>query len=387
MQGENTRNENAHSAGTEWTKEGGNTTRKVAVFPPAATAPAPTACVYFDKDEIKRRLSVPELLRHFGVEAGKGAICCPLPGHDDKNASFCITDNGTKFKCFGCGAGKGDVLALHSYLNGGNGRAQYADIAACASIAGIVGPTVPTPSHAIARPAPVTSAEVRPSRIYKSPETAERAYAWRINSDARTDGEPEGWHAVKSWAYRWADGTEAGRVVRFENGTTNEKTGKPDKTLRPLAKVAGGWTRRKPDGGFPLYHLPELNAAPDSSLVFVCEGEKATDALVGLELVATTAAFGSSSAGNADWSPLAGRRVVIVPDNDESGNRYAETVTRALLGLDPPTTPFLLDLPDLPEKGDAVEWVAACRAEGMDDGTIRARITRIRTNGSTWRMG
>jgi hypothetical protein len=342
---------------------------------PSSTTPGRTARPYFDKEEIKRRLSIPDLLRSRGIEAKDGeSISCPLPGHKDKDPSFSITENGTKFKCFGCGAGKGDVLALHSYLNGGNGRATYEDIAACASLAGITGPTVPTPAPAIGRPAPVTSIETKPSRVYKSPETAERAYAWRINSDARKDGDPDGWHAVKSWTYRRADGTEAGRVVRFGNGQIDPTTGKPDKKIRPLAKVAGGWARSKPDGGFPLYHLPELIAAPGSSLVFVCEGEKATDALVRVGLVATTAAFGSSSAANADWSPLTGRRVVIVPDHDESGTRYARTVARALLDLDPPTTSFWLDLPDLPEKGDAVEWVAACRAERMDDETIRARI-------------
>ena len=36
----------------------------------------------------------------------------------------------------------------------------------------------------------------------------------------------------------------------------------------------------------------------------------------------------------ADWSPLAGRRVLIWPDADEPGAKYAGDVARILHGLD-----------------------------------------------------
>ena len=44
--------------------------------------------------------------------------------------------------------------------------------------------------------------------------------------------------------------------------------------------------------------------------------------------VAITSSGGSNAAGKADWSPLSGRHVVIWPDNDEPGRRYAADVAR-----------------------------------------------------------
>ena len=72
----------------------------------------------------------------------------------------------------------------------------------------------------------------------------------------------------------------------------------------------------------PLYGLDHLvlrAAAP----VLVVEGEKAADAAAKLfpDHVAVTSSGGSNAAGKADWSPLAGRQVVIWPDRDAPGPR------------------------------------------------------------------
>jgi putative DNA primase/helicase len=63
----------------------------------------------------------------------------------------------------------------------------------------------------------------------------------------------------------------------------------------------------------PLYGLPDL---ADIKRAYVAEGEKAADAARSIGLVATTSPHGSKSAEKADWSPLAGKEVVILPDND-----------------------------------------------------------------------
>ncbi|MBK9189884.1 MAG: DUF3987 domain-containing protein [Phycisphaerales bacterium] len=80
-------------------------------------------------------------------------------------------------------------------------------------------------------------------------------------------------------------------------------------------------------GPHPLYRLPELLASPGSR-VYVTEGEKAADAAHAFGLVVTTSAGGSQRAKGSDWSPLAGRDVVILPDHDDSGERYADDVAR-----------------------------------------------------------
>jgi len=56
---------------------------------------------------------------------------------------------------------------------------------------------------------------------------------------------------------------------------------------------------------------------------------------VGLGLLATTSPHGSKSAGKADWTPLAGREVIILPDADDAGEGYAEDVSAILTTLTP----------------------------------------------------
>lgn len=322
---------------------------------------------YSDGDAIKRCLSVPDVLEHFAIQTGSGGVIrCPLPGHEDTNASFSIIDGGKAFCCHGCGR-KGDVFALFSYLSGGDGKATRETFAECAKLAG-VSATLPETRLEIAGKEP---------RTYPIPQMAAAALAQGMNRGAKEQKRPDGWHAVQEWTYCHADGTEAGRVLRFENGTVDPDSGKAAKYIRPLAKVAGGWRVGDPEGGFPLYRLPELLAATTETTVYVCEGEKAGDALADLGLVVTTCAHGAKSASKADWSPLAGRRVVVVPDNDEAGRGYAETVTGAVLALDPPGEVSQLHLPDLPERGDAVEYIAACRDKGMDDAAIRAEVEHL----------
>ena len=47
--------------------------------------------------------------------------------------------------------------------------------------------------------------------------------------------------------------------------------------------------------------------------------KKAADAARSIGLAATTSPHGPRSAGKADWSPLAGKEVIILPDNDQPG--------------------------------------------------------------------
>jgi putative DNA primase/helicase len=77
----------------------------------------------------------------------------------------------------------------------------------------------------------------------------------------------------------------------------------------------------------PLYRLPELIADP-AAAVIVTEGEKKADAVPTLfpGHVGTTSIGGCNAAKFSDWAPLAGRSVIIWPDHDEPGRRYADDV-------------------------------------------------------------
>jgi len=163
-----------------------------------------------------------------------------------------------------------------------------------------------------------------------------------------------------TWRYDNTDGQPVGFVIRWDKPT--------GKDVRPVSRTADGrWTIGGMMEPRPLYGLPDLLKAQSGgggSRVYVCEGEKAADAARAVGLIATTSAHGSKSASKTDWSPLAGREVIILPDTDDAGERYADDVAGLLgkLTADPRAAPVVkvVHLPDLPfgEGGDMADFVA-----------------------------
>lgn len=96
------------------------------------------------------------------------------------------------------------------------------------------------------------------------------------------------------------------------------------KTVRP---VRAGIT---PDIR-PLWQPDGSPRIAKSPIVMLCEGEKTADALhrLGAPSVATWAG-GTNGVDKADYEPLRGRTVVIVPDNDEPGQKAARTLQTIL---------------------------------------------------------
>jgi len=168
------------------------------------------------------------------------------------------------------------------------------------------------------------------------------------------------------WTYTDQQGTPVGLVLRW-NGPSG-------KTIRPVSRRESGWIVGGMSAPRPLYRLAELATSPR---VYICEGEKAADAVNALGLVATTSAHGSNAAEQTDWSPLAGRLCTILPDNDPAGRRYATNVARMLARLAPAPTVKIVELPDLPAAGDAVEYIASRRAAGLEQAQIRSELERM----------
>lgn len=169
------------------------------------------------------------------------------------------------------------------------------------------------------------------------------------------------------WLYRDRDGRETMAAVRFD--------AVGGKQFRPLHHAADGWRIGDPPGLLPLYRLPELLAS--SGAVFIVEGERCADCAVALGLLATTSAHGSSAARKSDWTPLAGREVVILPDGDTPGERYAADVVAILTALDPPATVRIVELPELPLHGDIIDHVQRRRMDGLADASIRDEVERL----------
>ena len=126
-----------------------------------------------------------------------------------------------------------------------------------------------------------------------------------------------------------------------------------------------GWQTKEPDfklvypggqGKKPLYRLHELVAANSVDPVYIFEGEQKADLAASLGLVATTCG-GSNSISATHLKPLAGRSVVIWPDNDEAGIKARDELTAALQAIGCTVLWIDIDALGLPEKGDIVDWV------------------------------
>lgn len=201
-------------------------------------------------------------------------------------------------------------------------------------------------------------------RTQAMPDKGIQLYATaQAASDAA--GRQCGGKLVAQWAYEDRGGGEVLRVIRFSL---------PDggKAYRPIHPANGGWRIGDPAGLLPLYRVNEL---PAGGLAWLTEGEKAADAAARIGLAATTSAHGAGSADRSDWQPLAGRDVVILPDNDEPGRQYAQAAARLLVQLNPPAKPRIVQLPDLPDKGDIVEYIEARRNQAP--ASIRAEIEAL----------
>jgi uncharacterized protein (DUF927 family) len=131
------------------------------------------------------------------------------------------------------------------------------------------------------------------------------------------------------WRYDDAAGALAFCVCRWN---------RPDggKEILPLSWFVGeGWRLAHWPDARPLYNLAKLAADPQAPVI-VTEGEKAADAAsrVFPDSIGTTSSGGANAACKTDWTPLAGRRALIWPDNDEAGQKYAQEAAATLAALD-----------------------------------------------------
>lgn len=163
------------------------------------------------------------------------------------------------------------------------------------------------------------------------------------------------------WTYTDAEGAALGYALRFD--------GPDGKQFRPLAlfRAEGStrliWRYEAFPAPRPIFGLADLAERPGATVVVV-EGEKAAEAGRRLlpDHIVITSPNGSKSAGKADWSPLKGRHVVVWPDADEPGARYAADVVRLATEADAASVAVCM-LPESVAKG----WDAAdLEAEGGD---------------------
>ena len=150
---------------------------------------------------------------------------------------------------------------------------------------------------------------------------------------------------VATYDYRDEAGELLMQVVRME-----------PKTFRQRRPDGDGWNWSVKGVRQVPYRLPELLAAPGAT-VFVVEGEKDADRLTSLGLVATCNVGGAGKWREDHSEFLRERHVVVLPDNDGAGRAHAKKVIKTLRGIAADVR--VIELPDLPEKGDVSDWLDA----------------------------
>jgi RecA-family ATPase len=122
-------------------------------------------------------------------------------------------------------------------------------------------------------------------------------------------------------------------------------------------KNDGSWEWRLGDSPRVPYRLPDVIAAreEDSYLIFT-EGEKdSQNAKEHLGFFSTTIATGANAWKEYLADYFVGSNIVIVPDNDEAGREFAQTVANSIFAKAKAVK--VLTLPNLPEKGDISDWI------------------------------
>ena len=271
-------------------------------------------------------------LRGIGLEphkAGEGYSCL-CPAHEDRSPSLSIN------------AGR-------------DGRALITCHAGC-SLDSILSSLHLEPSDLFA--------EDRATKPRNSPPTKKRTFATSEGALAAYGlGEPSA-----EWHYHAAHGELVGVVARWD--------AVDGKKIRPASLSGGKWLLSAMPAPRPLYQLPELSSAVGT--IYVAEGEKAADALLSIGLTATTSAGGAKAAALTDWSHVAGHEVVVLPDNDASGEAYATDVAGLCYAAGAASVVIvrlLSDWPAMPEGGDAHDWLELNDAQDADD--LRHRLEKL----------
>lgn len=125
---------------------------------------------------------------------------------------------------------------------------------------------------------------------------------------------------------------------------------------RPDPSTKSGWSWDLQGVRRVLYRLPDLLKRPEAPVIIV-EGEADVETLRRYRLLATTNVGGTGMGWREEYSlMLMGRRVAIIPDNDDAGRQHAAVVAGNLL-LAGVASLRIVHLPGLEPRGDVTDWL------------------------------
>jgi putative DNA primase/helicase len=260
----------------------------------------------FDADAIKASVNIASVigsyvdLKQDGKEF-KGL--CPF--HSDKKPSFHVVPEKGFYHCFGCGE-HGDVIDFLVSHAGVDFRG------ACEALGG---ETLPD-----SRPIKKLPAKERhdPYKGYEAKPTKEVLVPGKKIDLVNPKREGKVWKdAVPVSVHRYSN---QGYVIRLEIDGTK---------LTPQVRYTDqGWTFMPFDEPRPIYGLESIHKHPDRKCVIV-EGEKSRDALfryIGDRVNVVSWCGGTNGVSKTDWTPLAGKKIVVIPDRDNPGLKAMKEV-------------------------------------------------------------
>ena len=249
-------------------------------------------------------LTLEQLLREDGIKMhGSGNeldFLCPF--HEDKTPSARVNIEKNLYFCHGCGAKGNSVSYLKEARNmTGREAKEY-----------IEGKSL----------SPVQT-RANPPKVYPSLPKQNFAGARKIADHHYPD--------------------EKGKLIfavcRYESFTEEQKNkakarGSPYRKCDMWTPEGNGWIGKGPPGDYkrPLWRLKRLLDAPKDQQVWLVEGEKCVESAEKAfpQAIVTTWAGGTGAVQKADFSPLFGRRLVLLSDADKPGRKAMKEVSSLL---------------------------------------------------------
>lgn len=314
------------------------------------------------------------------VQGLRAQDCDPLPSGAGIWAARCPVHQGSRHNLTVSRGGDGRCLVHCHHANESGRSCSVAEIVdaiglTMADLFPMSSSPLSASSSASSSLGPRSSVS-KPRKLYATRDAVVRAVA--LLAEREFGGEAR---SAGSWTYPLSADGFPWWVLRYDG--PEDANGKRPKMYRPIHQGPNGWAIGDPSGRLPLYRVNHLDPNGRGS-VFVVEGEKCVLSLIELGLQAVTSAHGAGSPHRSDWSPLAGRDIIVWRDLDRAGLGFARQVFGLLAKLDPPPSSVRSMSADLLgmtfEGADAADYVDGSFSRGVDPRTIRAAIEQVAGN-------
>jgi hypothetical protein len=246
----------------------------------------------------------------------------PCPIHNGKDDNFAVNPKTGQWFCHStCGRG-GDILELEAALTGGDFQTRKAEVFR------LVGRIE--------------------SDYWRNSTGANGHSAVTVpTKPSKPTGAAGGWRELARYPYVDQDGTLLFEEVRYlkPDGDKGFRQCRPDGTGGTVWNLDG--VKRVP------YRLPNVLKA---EVIYLPEGEKDVHALEAWGLVASCNPGGCGNSNlYAGWTDFfRDRHIIVLPDNDRTGRKHALAVAAVLLSV--AASVRIVELPELPAKGDVTDW-------------------------------